>query len=189
MGVIFHIFVHISSFLMLILLSLCIMSGLHICTELAEEYPKLTKLIITYSIIIIIVIHIILFYDGLPFYEISIGIVAHLCYWRLLTNFPFIELLSFKVIISILLFITKQYMWFRYILYNKIDVFHVLGFFLVMIWLVPFSLLTSLSMNDNILPGLRPPEHNNGINKNNNLFKSWFDGLWTIFGSSVDKKR
>ena len=60
--------------------------------ELAEEYSRLTKKILKYSIISVIVIHaLLLVLDGFPFFTTLFGIALHGVYYQFLKDFPFVK--------------------------------------------------------------------------------------------------
>lgn len=183
MGTVFWLFGYLSSYLAVLAFAMCIVCGLYFCAEAAEEYPSITKKVIRNALIVVLILHVILWVDGLPLVESAVGLVSHGIYALLLNDFPFIDIFSLKVLLSVAAFIASHYFWFRYFLGKYMEILHIIGFFLIMLWLIPFSLFVSLSVNENILPGIRPPNKSNGVNKNTNVFKALFDSV-----SSVVKK-
>ena len=190
MGSLFLIFGYISSYIVILLFALCVLAGLYVCAGLAEEFPSLTKKCIKYTIVLVLVLHIILCLDGLPYLNILIGLISHLVYSTLLFGFPFTDIISIKTFLSLIAFITSHYFWFSYFLYqheaDHIDMFHIIGFFTIMVWIIPFGFFISVSINDNILPGIRPPEHTNGLHKhsNHNIFRTIFDSI-SVLGRNL----
>lgn len=73
--------------------------GLYYAAELAEEYSSIAKRIITWTTVGVIVIHFSLLLEGFPPIYICTGVACHLAYALLLTNFPFIEVVSVKSLI------------------------------------------------------------------------------------------
>ena len=70
-------------------------TGLYYLAELIEEYTKLAKRIITYTIQAILVLHILLFViDRLPAKCIAAGLAANACHLGQMKRFPFMELWS-----------------------------------------------------------------------------------------------
>ena len=105
MGVFFWLLGYISGFVTLVLLALSISSGLYLLAELAEEFPTMSGKITKYLLVSILVLHVILLIDGLPLYESSASIAAHLVYATMLRNFPFVDLISVSTIVSAVAFI------------------------------------------------------------------------------------
>ena len=186
----FWLFGYISGYIAIMGVALSIAVGLYSVAELAEEYPSLTGKVIRYIVIGVFVIHVLLLIDGLPFYEKSIGILSHCAYASLLRDYPFVKTVSLEAIFSVVAFIVSHYTWFQYFVWNRHDFFTILGFFFVMIWIVPFGFFVSLSINENILPGIEPRNHSNGINgKSMNIFKFIYDSAKNIVdGLNLGKK-
>lgn len=153
--------VYSSAYLSLLFAAVCLACGLYYLVELAEEYTVLTKKIIRVTILVHIVIHILLFvYERFPFFQCIVGLAAHLMYLQLLRPFPFINPMSSPFLISVLLFIVDNVVWFRY-LWGDIEVFYryrvapvpaTAGFYFLVIWLVPCAFFCSLTVNDSVLP-------------------------------------
>jgi hypothetical protein len=72
--ILFHLICSIFSIIGILLITLAISSALFILAELAEEYSVLSGKIIKYLLIFVILLHILLYFDGIPAYEICIGI-------------------------------------------------------------------------------------------------------------------
>jgi hypothetical protein len=65
---------------------------MYIVAELCEEYPTISGKIIKIALVVVIIIHLILWIDGIPWKESLIGIISHGCYALMLRNFPFVQL-------------------------------------------------------------------------------------------------
>ena len=82
---------------------------------------------------------------------------------------------------QIVAFIVSHFTWLNYFTEQQrdINVLTLLGFFFVMLWLIPLGLLISLSVNENILPGIGPSTASgnglSGSSKQVNIFKFIFD--------------
>ena len=193
MGFIFYIFGYVASYIAVLFAALSISIGLYYCAELAEEYPSLAGKVIKYSTYGVLALHVILCLDGLPWYESIVGLLAHTAYFQLLRSFPFVEVLSLEAILSAVAFIVSHYVWFHYFIsygYGKphYDFLTVLGFFFIMLWLIPCGLFISLSINENVLPGIGPSNSAaNGINKKTNAFKYVFDLAVSICTPILEK--
>eukprot|EP00961_Rhodomonas_salina_P079607 1069617-Rhodomonas_salina.2 len=63
--------------------------------ELAEEYSRLTKKILKYSIFGVLAIHVLLMlFDGFPIFTTMFGIALHGVYYQFLKDFPFVNFSS-----------------------------------------------------------------------------------------------
>lgn len=184
-GRLLWLFCFVSSYIAIVCLALSVAIGLYYVAELAEEYTTLSGKIIKYSALVVMGLHLVLMLDGLPLYNSFVGLACHACYYSLLKNFPFVNTLSLEALLSIVAFIVSHFVWFQYFTdysYGMMrhDFLTVLGFFFVMLWMVPIGLFVSISVNDNILPGVGPSmASSNGINGSGgggrNIFKSLFD--------------
>ena len=56
---------------------------MYIVAELCEEYPTISGKIIKIALVVVIIIHLILWIDGIPWKESLIGIISHGCYYHL----------------------------------------------------------------------------------------------------------
>lgn len=146
-----------------------------------------------------IILHIILFIDGLPLFESALSLTAHLLYASMLRNFPFIDLLSVTTIGSALGFIGCNVMWLLYFTRARDvhDPLQVVGFFVLCVWSIPCALFVSLTLNDNALPVLSGPgalrQHSgelgdhgmiSGGGKKKNMFKMITDSAIGLFENS-----
>merc|ERR1712216_1098839 len=75
--------VYVSGYLVLLFLAICMACGLYYMAELAEEYSRLTKKILTYCIQGVIGIHVLLLiFDRFPFFTTVYGIGLHVVYYQ-----------------------------------------------------------------------------------------------------------
>ena len=71
----------------------------------------------------------------------------------LLLDFPRLELASPAVILSGIAIVVDHYLWFGHIIASPpMPFINTVGFFLFFVWIVPFSFLISLSINEYALP-------------------------------------
>eukprot|EP00741_Cyanophora_paradoxa_P008712 tig00001371_g8434.t1 len=149
----FPLFVYLSGYIFLVFVAVCLACGLYYLAELVEEYTSLTKRIIKYSIFGVAVVHVLLLiFDGFPFLGTAVGLGAHALYYLLLKEFPFIQLTSPVFLGGCAAMVLDHWVWFRYFQRVFYKPTHVLGFFLLCVWLVPFGYFISLSVNENVLP-------------------------------------
>mmetsp|Transcript_17406 Transcript_17406/g.29401 ORF Transcript_17406/g.29401 Transcript_17406/m.29401 type:complete len:216 (-) Transcript_17406:84-731(-) len=151
MGVIWNFFGLLAGFSTLILLALCISSGLYLLSELAEEFHATSFKISKYLVATILGLHVLLLLDGLPLLESTIGIVSHLCYATMLRNFPYVELMDPSTIASTVLFLLSNGLWLFYFLRTR-EPLQVIGFFVFCVWSVPCALFITLTVQENSLP-------------------------------------
>lgn len=170
----------------MLFLALSVAIGLYYVAELAEEYPSLAGKCIKYATGVVLGLHLILMLDGLPWYNSLVGLLCHCVYASLLREFPFINTLSLEALLSVVAFLVSHVVWFQYFtdgMYGGIryDFLTVLGFFFVMLWMIPIGLFISMSINDNVLPGAGIGPSNaasNGVNGGKrNIFKMLFDSV------------
>lgn len=135
--------------------TLCLSCGLYYAAELAEEYSVLTGRLLGYATRGVLVLHVLLWVDGFPLPRVAVGVGCHLCYAFLLSDYPRLELGSPAFVLSVVAFLVGHYSWFQHladVTFEPMPFVNSLGFFTLFVWLVPFSLFISLSINDNALP-------------------------------------
>jgi len=116
---------------------------------------------------IILGLHVVLWLDGLPFYSVCVGLLCHGAYYMTLKSFPFVKVMSINSLLCLVAFIWSHWTWFSY--FNqlgqfqrqgvvgaggRVDMLHMIGFFLVLVWFVPMGIFVSMSISDNVLPGV-----------------------------------
>ncbi|EME32084.1 uncharacterized protein Gasu_08280 [Galdieria sulphuraria] len=158
----FVLLVWLSGYVLIGFLSLSVACGLYYLAELTEEYTTTAKKVLRFFIQFNLVIHGLLWvWERFPFLYVALGVVAHLCYFELLRGFPFIELRSPIFLSCVVTFILNNVGWMRFFLnhpqlleaYELSPVLPLFSFFAVEVWLVPLGFVTSLSVNDSVLPG------------------------------------
>lgn len=164
----FVLIVYVSGYLFLLFAAICLACGLYYLIEIVEEFTSLSKKLIRSSILVLLVLHfLLLVYERFPLLQCSLGFVAHLSYLNLLSNFPYIEPLSFQFILSCTLFVLDNVVWFLYFR-SDVELFYqyrvapypaIAAFFLLIVWLVPCAFFCSLTINDAVLPASHPNFH------------------------------
>ncbi|KXZ51097.1 hypothetical protein GPECTOR_14g8 [Gonium pectorale] len=82
-------------------------------------------------------------------------LAAPLGYWRVVERrFPFLSATDPLLALSAGTTVWAHIMWTRYHMSTFHHISCVLGFFLVVVWLVPIQILISLAANENVLPGV-----------------------------------
>ncbi|KAL3699846.1 hypothetical protein R1sor_017868 [Riccia sorocarpa] len=150
--------VYAGFYLFLVFFAICLATGLYYIAEIVEEYTRLTRKVINYAIKVIIGLHLVLLvWDRLPVLCVALGVGAHVCYYRMLKTFPYISLTSVDFIASASLLVISNILWFRFFLRDPrcayVSVEWMLGFMLIMLWIVPFALFISMAANESVLPG------------------------------------
>merc|ERR1712216_577827 len=146
--------VYVSGYLVLLFLAICMACGLYYMAELAEEYSRLTKKILTYCIQGVIGIHVLLLiFDRFPFFTTVYGIGLHVVYYQFLKTFPFVDFSSPMFLGACAGLVVNHWLW---ILFFREELqYHVpqiMAFFVPCVWLVPFGFFVSVSLGDTVLP-------------------------------------
>mmetsp|Transcript_10714 Transcript_10714/g.26091 ORF Transcript_10714/g.26091 Transcript_10714/m.26091 type:complete len:210 (-) Transcript_10714:193-822(-) len=145
---------YLSGYLVLIFMAVCMACGLYYLAELAEEYSRLTKKIIKYSIITVAVVHVLLLlFDGFPWLTTLYGIALHGVYYQFLKTYPFVDFSSPMFLGSCAGLVLNHYLWivfFREAYQYRVP--QIMAFFVPCVWLVPFLYFVSVSLGDNVLP-------------------------------------
>lgn len=143
-----------------------------------EEYTVTAKKCITIIVLFVTTVYVLFMcLDNLPWSMVICGLVAQALHAIILTDFPYVKLMSVQFIGAVIMLFINHYLAFsfftqyyfnftevrRYLLKrNLIWVLNnfaqilihlqVLGYFTVCLWIVPFALFVSLNANDNVLP-------------------------------------
>ncbi|CAD5121947.1 DgyrCDS10408 [Dimorphilus gyrociliatus] len=164
----------VSLFIQICFFTLSIACGLYYLAELVEEYCVISGKIIKYTLIIVTGIQLLfLLTEDLPMPLIICGIACNACYGLLLKTFPVFDLTSVPFVASVLLLLLHHYLAFTHFSKVWYEFSHVLAYFTVCLWIVPFALLVSLSANDNVLPITvsQPNETNQGDDIVSSIFR------------------
>eukprot|EP00290_Baffinella_frigidus_P030461 CAMPEP_0180235154 /NCGR_PEP_ID=MMETSP0987-20121128/29064_1 /TAXON_ID=697907 /ORGANISM="non described non described, Strain CCMP2293" /LENGTH=186 /DNA_ID=CAMNT_0022201233 /DNA_START=116 /DNA_END=676 /DNA_ORIENTATION=+ len=130
--------------------------------ELAEEYSRLTKKILKYSIISVIAIHaLLLVLDGFPIFTTLFGIALHAVYYQFLKDFPFVKFGDPLFIGACVGLLVNHYLWIVFFREEyEYRVPQIMAFFVPCVWLVPFGFFVSVSLGDTVLPSA---SHSGGL--------------------------
>ena len=101
-------------------------------------------------------LHVLLLFEStLPRSYVLIGLVTHGSYYRLLKDFPVVQGSTNPWLISsIVLFVIDNVAWIWHLNSYYYSTMEIMCFGQIFLWLVPFLYLVSLSVNDNVLPGI-----------------------------------
>jgi len=183
--------IYTSLYIFIIWLSLAVTIGIFYCADLAEEHPTIFGVIIKYSIWGVLAIHLILFLEHLPYTYIVIGMAAHGCYYQLLKDYPRVQGITNPwLIASVVGMVIDNACWLYYFYMHYFTMMEILCFGQILLWLVPFLYMISLSVNDNVLPGLGAHGAGGGMGAQQGTQMS-LKGLFNYFGftSSRDKTK
>lgn len=192
-GYLFYGFTYAFGYVFILILSMAIASALYLIAELSEEYPSHTGTAIKYNIWFVMTVHILLLFDGLPWYEVSVGLISHLVYMLALRTFPFVQILSVSSFLCIICFSVDNITWLRYFVINHRDAefIQVLGFFFCMVWIAPVSLIVCMCQSENILPSSTQGELSNlstasSDGKKRSIPKMILDNIMTLLQPLTD---
>eukprot|EP00667_Euglena_gracilis_P021493 EG_transcript_23559 len=153
----FNLLVNASFYLALCFFALCLACGFYYIAELSEEYTVLTRKVLRISIYVVWAVYALLWLvDGFPLYAVATGAACHACYYALLPRFPFVSLTSVSLVASVVAFIVSHLVWYFYFINPYTPAYtygHLLGFFFLCIWLVPFGFFITATVDNMALPG------------------------------------
>lgn len=175
MGVIFWLFGYISGYLAIVVLALALSAGLYMLAELAEEHLTLTGKIVKTVVVVVAIVQLLLWIDGMPTFESLIGLGSTGIYASMMVDYPYMKLVSPSSIGSVVAFIASNLLFLKYFTANHNNILHVFGYFVVLVWSIPCGLFVSLTVNDNTLPSVSagiPLTSNNGLNSGSSSGKS-----------------
>ncbi|XP_071946843.1 protein TEX261-like [Antedon mediterranea] len=164
--------------------TLALAAGLYYLAELVEEYTVMTKKVIRWLIIITVCTYIgLILFEEMPKMLTFTGLATVCFYSLLLSNFPFIDVMSPIFIISCIMLFANHYIAFQYFTEEWYPFAEVLAYFTLCLWLVPFAFFVSLSANDNVLPTTTTSHQPAGQDVVSSYFnkKSKRNGLLSIF--------
>mmetsp|Transcript_22532 Transcript_22532/g.27796 ORF Transcript_22532/g.27796 Transcript_22532/m.27796 type:complete len:217 (+) Transcript_22532:292-942(+) len=159
MGYVFDILAFIFGWGAMLVLALCIASGLYLLSELAEDNSGPVRLLIKRGLAVLLVLHPVLYIDGIPFSNIVVSFGCNLCYLPLLNSFPFCEPISFPTLLGLAAVVVNHFQWLTWMYhdihmddYDETDVRSLVGFFLFFVWALPLGFFVSMTMMDEVLP-------------------------------------
>ncbi|XP_034482538.1 protein TEX261-like [Drosophila innubila] len=177
----------ISLAIQIIFITLSIVAGLYYLAELAEEYTTSTRRFILFMISFTIFVYILLiFFEDFSWTIVLCGLTAQGFHFSIMTNFPFIRLLSVPFIGSLVMLVVNHLLAFQYFTSVYVPFTQVLAYFTICMWMVPFALFVSVNANDNVLPTtVSSNERRLGIN-NPDVVSNYFSrnkkmGLLSLF--------
>merc|ERR1712146_320408 len=140
-----------------VFVTLCLAAGLLYLAEVVEEYTVATRRLLHQAIFVVVALQLLLgFFSSIPLWPMTlVGTAAHIAYYSLLHDFPFFKFTSPEFILSSVLVVAHHWVVFNHFssFYYPFD--QVVSYFVLCVWLVPFTLFISLSANENVLPNFR----------------------------------
>jgi hypothetical protein len=127
--------------------------GLYYLAELIEEFTVTAKRILGYTCRALLVVHLLLLIDRLPFHCLVLGFGAHVSYIRLLKRFPYMQFTSPEGLTSVTAFLLSSTAWLYHWHKSYYTVEYILAFMLVTSWCVPFVFFLSMAGEQAVLPG------------------------------------
>ena len=110
-----NIVVYTGGYLFLVFIAVCLATGLYYLAEMVEEYTRVTKKVLAWSIKISIGLNVaLLVVDRLPFVNIALSVGALCTYHTLLKKFPFMALTSPEFLGSVAALVANHFMWMRH---------------------------------------------------------------------------
>lgn len=174
MGFIINSLAWLSGWFVLILQALMIASSLYLAAELAEEAITPLRKILQKSLVVMVVLYLLLWFDGVPSLNVLVGIAAHLSFIPILKNFPYVHTMSPTTWIPLGLLLLNHFVWFRYFIelkqesmsksyysgYNKsqggddddYSFTSIAGFLFLFVWMIPLGFFISVMDVEEALP-------------------------------------
>lgn len=138
----------------MVFMAVCLATGLYYLAEMVEEYTRLTKKVLDWSIKASYGFHALLFIvDRMPFFACAVSCLAQFAYSRMLKRFPFIDFTSGEFLGSVAAMGATHWVWVRHFHSTYHSTEYVLGFFFMIVWFVPFGFFISIAANESVLPG------------------------------------
>ena len=160
--------VYVGGYLALLLLAMCVATGLFYLAEVVEEHTRAAKQVLTVGTQAVLLLHVLLLLlDSQPVRCVLVGLAAHVCYAALLPRYPAFVPASPAFLAACALCALSHWLWAEHFWqHTYASAEFVAGFFAVAVWAVPFGLLLSMSANDGVLPSgggaPRPREQGGG---------------------------
>ncbi|XP_066245574.1 protein TEX261 [Euwallacea similis] len=144
---------YLSILAQVVFITVSIASGLYYIAELVEEYSSIAKKVIWWMNVTVTSLYVFLWlFENFPTVMIICGILAQVCHFMILSNFPFVAFSSPQFIFGMIFVVVNHYFAFSYFSSTYHPFSEVIAYFTLYLWLVPFALFVSLSANDNVLP-------------------------------------
>lgn len=90
-------------------------AGLYYVAELVEEYTVTAKKVITIIVLFVTtVLLLFMFFDNLPWSMVICGLVSQVLHAIILTDFPYVKLLSVQFVGSIVMLFINHYLAFKF---------------------------------------------------------------------------
>lgn len=90
-------------------------AGLYYVAELVEEYTVTAKKAITIIVLFVTTVYLLfIFVDNLPWSMVISGLLSQLLYAIILTDFPYVKLLSIQFVGSIVMLFANHYLAFKF---------------------------------------------------------------------------
>lgn len=119
----------INNLYFLFFLHLHVAAGLYYIAELVEEYTVIAKKVISTLVLVVTATYVLfLFFDDLPWSMVICGLVAQAMHAIILTDFPYVKLMSFQFIGAIILLVLNHYFAFNYFQQNYFSFSEVIPF-------------------------------------------------------------
>lgn len=115
-----------------------------------------------------------IFESDIPWFEVFVGIAAHVTYITLLPHFPFIDLTSPKAIFAGIMALINHFAWFYHMVnYAYYSYGEIIAIFVICVWACPLAFVISLSTTEQLPYGAEAEgaERRKGSNRIANLFR------------------
>eukprot|EP00040_Diaphanoeca_grandis_P027179 m.154111 g.154111 ORF g.154111 m.154111 type:complete len:161 (+) comp30869_c0_seq2:298-780(+) len=138
---------------------ICLAAGLFYIAEQIEEYSVIAKKVLHATFYATICLNIIVgLFTTIPLSVTATALIAHGAYYVMLQGFPYLDV-DWKFGASLCLTVFHNFLTFRHFANERYPFDEITAYFTVCVWLMPFGLFVSLSVNDFVLPSISSNDH------------------------------
>jgi len=133
--------------------------GLYYIADLVEEHGQLAKRVLKWTLVGVICVHLLLFFfeEDVPSTQVLLGIAAHVVYFTLLPEFPYVKLASVRAIAACVMALVDHFAWFYHMMTDSYYSYsEICGIFVLCVWIAPLFFIVSLSTTEPLPYGASP---------------------------------
>lgn len=93
-------------------------AGLYYLAELVEEYTVIAKKVITVEVLFVTTVYLLFMFSDLPWSMILCGLLSQILHAVILTDFPYVKLVSIQFIGAVVMLFINHYLAFSFFTQN-----------------------------------------------------------------------
>jgi hypothetical protein len=151
---ILQLFTNLAGYFSLLLLAVCVSVTLVVLVEIFDDNFSFCFRLVKYFWIFVMISHILLYLDGLPWMETFVGLLSHAIYATSLSIFRYDFPQFLRLFLSIVGFSLSNILWLQYFYSNDqfLNFLQIIGFFVILVWPIPIAVLISILLGRSNLP-------------------------------------